>query len=106
MSQPLLETIYQDIGASLVEALDEPWSEAWVAVELDAGVQTIRGYYYPQNRSADVHSFLVPGVIARQFEALRRVMQEGGGDPWCHAEFHLKPDGVFDLDFSYEVLSP
>jgi hypothetical protein len=95
-----IETFYQQIADSIVEAIPEPWS-----------VATVEAIFYPDSidfeaeytrESGGIASFATTLAGDRAFRDLRRKFKEAGQAVWGQARFDLRADGKFNMTFGYE----
>ena len=95
-----IETLYQQIADSIVDAIQEPWS-----------VVTMEAIFYTDSIDFDaeytretgqVASFGINLATSRVFRALRKQFKEAGQPVWGQARFELRADGKFNMTFGYE----
>lgn len=100
MNQPI-ETVYQEIGRTIVQSITGEWAMAWITAEVaDETVYKLIGRYR-QTAAGPEQSFPVAEPTARLFAELRRRIQKEDAAPWQAATFTMRPDGEFELDFIY-----
>jgi hypothetical protein len=104
MSDPnTVDEIYQHIGETLTAAVDEPWSEIRLHVEIWTTSTGFTGDYTrdpPEAGIADLNVSRLGYSVAKALKRLQQIMK--AREAWNRATFKLAPDGRFSVDFAYD----
>jgi hypothetical protein len=96
-----IETFYQRIAESMIEAIPEEWSSAvFEAIFFPEG-STYEAEYV---RKADgkARSFSPADDGDKAFRQLRKKFKDAGKPLWGKARFEMRPDGTFNMNWVYD----
>jgi hypothetical protein len=99
-----LEECYQFAADVIFACVPEPWSEAWLDVEVTSDWGQFTGDYITTQGET---KWFDPGFTYRDhslldvFEQMSLLMKLPDHEPWNKCRFHLTPEGIFQLDVFY-----
>jgi Protein of unknown function, DUF600 len=106
MSEPnTVDEIHQHIGDALTAAVDEPWSEIRLHVEIWTTSTGFTGDYTrdpPEAGIADLDVSRLGYSVAKALKRLQTIMTSSAHAAWNRATFRLAADGQFAVDFAYD----
>jgi hypothetical protein len=95
-----IETVYQQIADSIVEAIQEPWTTAKVEAIFFADSITFESEYTRKRGGVASFATLLRGD--RAFRELRKKFKEAGQPVRGQACFVLHDNGKFNMTWGYE----
>src|SRR5262249_43363415 len=95
-----IEALYQEIAESIEEAVNEPWSKAWIDVIFYSEHTYFSGEYTEVQGA--LKSFAIPRAGRAAFVDIRDKFKEAGRKLWCTAHFEIDSAGAFKMDLGYE----
>ena len=119
MDENKLGSIYNNIAQTVIETIQEEWSEVYVYGEITEDVRTAFFYYYPENGRTPVHSHNIPDLYEIEKEDYKKLWRQLLDDlkelwyefknnyqePWTNLTMIFNSDGKFKINYDYEDLS-
>jgi len=101
--QEQIAPILQRIADTIVPLIDGEWSVIGVTGEMAEGALALTCWYQSDPQTAE-RSFFAPPEVLHEFVALWLALKAQTGEGWAQVRLALRPDGAFDVDFSYPPL--
>ena len=99
MTEPL-EALYPRIGQIIIDLIDANWEEANIRISLKPGVIQLKSSYTVAE-TGEVVSFAANRTLVALFRELHERMVVEMNDDWQTADFSMKRDGKFVIQFGY-----
>ena len=103
-----LEECYQFVAEVMFERIPEPWTKAWMDIELDHDWGRFTGDYIAENGE---EKWFSPGhqhngqTLLHVFTQMSALMKHPDHKAWNKCRFHLSSEGDFKLDVEYPTSS-
>jgi hypothetical protein len=96
-----IEPLYQKIAESIEATIPESWQTAWMeAVFYPNSIGYTGDYTATDGGKLKSYATGTPGEIA--FRELRELFRNAGQPVWCRAQFEIRSDGKFTMDWNYD----
>jgi hypothetical protein len=95
-----IEPLYQQIADSIQDAIEEPWSSAWIDAIFYSEHTRYSGEYLVEGGTPQSFPTTLEGE--RAFERIRELFIQAGKPVWCRARFEIHADGRFNMNWGYD----
>lgn len=96
-----IETLFQQIADSMIDAIPDSWSEARFEAIFYPDSSTYEAEYVRRS-DGRARSFQPTSSGSRAFRQIRALFQQAGKPVWGQACFELRVDGTFGMTWGYE----
>ncbi len=104
ISSEIFSEVLTGIGNDIVKTIIEPWSKAWIQVEMRENDNGVVNGFYKSKKTFKVIYIDLPESTFDSFRKLRMYFEINGYTPWTCLTFSMDADGSFETDYSYESL--
>ena len=95
--------IIQEIVDMVIDVIDERWKEVIINYQVEeVRSRTIKTFLYERDGSDFEKSVPFIAEIDSSFRELREHLSQSGEKMFAKCLLHIKSDGVFNADYSYE----
>jgi len=100
------QEIFQELVSSVVNAIPEEWIEFIIAYKVDDTQSGQINTYLTKQEGVFIEKSILAYIpeIDKCLRELRDQLSSGGKEPFSRCKVHLKSDGEFSADYSFDPI--